>query len=95
MSGDISKKIVLWPVLEKLLPVFSSKIFIISGLTFRSLIHFFKKILFEREKEGTEERAKWGGVGWRGAEQREKQTPHTAGSPTWALIPGPWDHDLS
>jgi len=27
--------------------------------------------------------------------EREKQTPHGAGSPMWDSIPGPWDYDLS
>ena len=46
---------------------------------------FFKDFisLFERQRT------------WRGEEQREKQTPCWAGSPTQDSIPGPWDHDLS
>ena len=31
----------------------------------------------------------------RGEGQREKQTPHRAGSPMWDPIPGLQDHDLS
>ena len=31
----------------------------------------------------------------RGGGQREKQSPHGAGSPTQDSIPAPWDHDLS
>jgi len=31
----------------------------------------------------------------RGKGQREKQTPHKAGSPKWDSIPGLQDHDLS
>ena len=38
--GGGSKKVLLLVVLESLLPMFSSKSFIVSGLTFRSLIHF-------------------------------------------------------
>ena len=33
-------KMLLWLLSEKLLPMFSSRIFMISGLTFRSLFHF-------------------------------------------------------
>ena len=35
-----SKKILLWFMSKSVLPLFSSKSFIVSGLTFRSLIHF-------------------------------------------------------
>ena len=38
--GGGSKKILLRYMLKSVLPVFSSKSFIVSGLTFRSLIHF-------------------------------------------------------
>ena len=38
--GDGSQKILLWFVSKSVLPVFSSRSFIVSGLTFRSLIHF-------------------------------------------------------
>ena len=38
--GDISEKILLWEMSEILLPVFSSRIFMILSLTFKSLIHF-------------------------------------------------------
>ena len=46
---------------------------------------FFLMILFlwEREKESMSK------------EERERETPHWAGSPTQGSIPGPWDHDLS
>ena len=42
--GDVSCKKLLWPISKRLLPVFSSKIFMVSGLIFRSLNHF--KFLF-------------------------------------------------
>ena len=35
-----SKKMLLWHMSESIQPVFSSKTFIVSGLIFRSLIHF-------------------------------------------------------
>ena len=35
-----SKKILLWFMSKSILPMFSSKSFIVSGLTFKSLIHF-------------------------------------------------------
>ena len=38
--GGESKKIFLWFMSKSVLPMFSSKSFIMSGLTFRSLIHF-------------------------------------------------------
>ena len=38
--GDGFKKMLLWFMSECILPKFSSKSFIVSGLTFRSLIHF-------------------------------------------------------
>ena len=38
--GGGSKKILLWVMSKSVPPVFSSKSFIVSGLTFRSLIHF-------------------------------------------------------
>ena len=38
--GGGSKKILLWFMSKSVLPVFSSKSFIVSGLIFRSLIHF-------------------------------------------------------
>ena len=38
--GGILKKILLCFMSETVMPVFSSKSFIVSGLTFRSLIHF-------------------------------------------------------
>ena len=37
--GSESKQILLWFMSESVLPMFSSKSFIVSGLTFRSLIH--------------------------------------------------------
>uniref|UniRef100_A0ABI7XB88 Uncharacterized protein n=1 Tax=Felis catus TaxID=9685 RepID=A0ABI7XB88_FELCA len=39
-SGNIPRKMLLWPMSEKLLPVLSSRIFMVSGLTFRFFIHF-------------------------------------------------------
>ena len=38
--GGGSYRILLWFMLESVLPIFSSRSFIVSGLTFRSLIHF-------------------------------------------------------
>ena len=38
--GDGSQRILLWFMLESVLPTFSSKSFIVSGLTIRSLTHF-------------------------------------------------------
>ena len=38
--GDIFDKILLRAMSENLLPVFSCRIFMVSGLTFKSLIHF-------------------------------------------------------
>ena len=38
--GGGSKRILLWFMSKSVLPMFSSKYFIVSGLTFRSLIHF-------------------------------------------------------
>ena len=38
--GGGSKKVLLWFMSESVLPMFSSRSFIVSGLTFRSLIHF-------------------------------------------------------
>ena len=38
--GGGSKKILLWFLSKSVLPMFSSKSFIVSSLTFRSLIHF-------------------------------------------------------
>ena len=39
-GGTISNKILVWAMFEILLPMFSSRIFMVSGLTFKSLIHF-------------------------------------------------------
>ena len=39
-QGDGSKRILLWFMSESVLPRFSPKSFIVSGLTFRSIIHF-------------------------------------------------------
>ena len=39
-KGSESKRVLLWFMSKCVLPVFSSKSFIVSGLTFRSLIHF-------------------------------------------------------
>ena len=47
----------------------------------------FLKTLFERESV-------WESTSGREG-QREKQTPHWAGSPMRGSNPGPWDHDLS
>ena len=38
--GDRSKKLLLRFMSKSVLPMFSSRSFIVSGLTFRSLIHF-------------------------------------------------------
>ena len=38
--GDESKKIFPWFMSQSVFPMFSSKSFIVSGLTFRSLIYF-------------------------------------------------------
>ena len=38
--GGGSKKILLWFMSKSVLPMFSSRSFIVSGLKFRSLIHF-------------------------------------------------------
>ena len=38
--GDKSKKILLWFMSKSVLPTFSSRSFMVSSLTFRSLIHF-------------------------------------------------------
>ena len=38
--GSWSKRLLLWYIPKNVLPIFSSKSFIVSGLTFRSLIHF-------------------------------------------------------
>ena len=46
--GDRSKKILLRPVSERLLPMFSSRSFVVSGLTFKSLTHF--EFIFVYEK---------------------------------------------
>ena len=39
-SGDTSRKMLLRPMSKKLLPGFSSRIFMVSGLTFSSLVLF-------------------------------------------------------
>ena len=39
-QGGGSKRIMLWFMSKSILPMFFSKIFIVSGLIFRSLIHF-------------------------------------------------------
>ena len=44
--GDGSKKILLQFMSESVLPVFSSRSFIVFGLTFRSLIHFELTFLY-------------------------------------------------
>jgi len=52
-------------------------------------INLFLKILFEREHERERERVRTNG----GGVEREAESL-LSGSPTWDLIPGPWDHDL-
>ena len=37
---EVSQRILLWFMSDSVLPMFSSRIYIVSGLTFRSLIHF-------------------------------------------------------
>ena len=39
-QGDTSAKILLWQMSEILLPIFPSRIFMVSNLTFKLLIHF-------------------------------------------------------
>ena len=51
---------------------------------------FIFKILFIFEKMQKRAQAEGAAEG-----ERENQTPHWAGSPTWNSILGPWDHDLS
>ena len=48
--GDESKKILLWFMLKSVLPMFSSSSFIVSSLTFRSLIHFEFIFLYDDRK---------------------------------------------
>ena len=45
--GGGSKKILLWFMSKNALPMFSSESFIVSGLTFRSLIHFENSLGFD------------------------------------------------
>ena len=47
-------------------------------------IYLFLKLIYLRKKEHEQ-----------GKDQRQKQTPPWAGSPTHGLIPGPQGHDLS
>ena len=54
------------------------------------LIIFLRFYLFERE---TEYMHMWVGEGRE--RDRDKQTPYWVQSWMWALIPGPWDHDVS
>ena len=50
---------------------------------------------FERQRERVRERTS-GGEGQKERERDHlKQTPHSAESLTWGLIPQPWDHDRS
>ena len=55
----------------------------------RNDIFIFLKILFLylRERKSTSRSGK--------QMEREKQTPHWAGSSMWNSIPGPWDPNLS
>ena len=57
------------------------------------LFFFFFKILltYLREREHKRECTSWG----EGPREREKQTPHWAGSPMLGSILGPWVHDLT
>ena len=45
--GDIADKILLQAMSEILLPVFSSRIFMVWGLTFKSLIHFEFTVVYD------------------------------------------------
>ena len=45
------------------------------------ILYFLKSYLFERKRENTSREE--------GQKEREKQTPHLAGSPVQGLIPGP------
>ena len=45
--GDGSEKVLLWFMSESVWPLFSSKSFTVSGLLFRSLIHF--EFIFVRQ----------------------------------------------
>ena len=50
VSGDILRKMLQPPTSETLLPIFSSRIFMVSGLTFRCLIHFEFIFVFGERK---------------------------------------------
>ena len=49
--GDRSKKILLWFISESVLPMFSSRSFAVSSLTFRPLIHFEFSFVCSVEKD--------------------------------------------
>ena len=58
--GCGSKKVLLWFMSKSVFPMFSSKSFIVSGLTFRSLIHFeFIFVRSEERRVGKECRSRW------------------------------------
>lgn len=55
---------------------------------------FFKKFIWDQERERGRENARaWAGK--EGQREREKKASPGAGSLIWDLIPVPWDHDLS
>ena len=54
--------------------------------THHSVSFFLRFYLFERKRAQEQGEGKG---------EREKQTPHWAGSLSQGWIPGPWDHDLS
>ena len=79
---DVSCKKLLWPSSKRVLPVFSSRIFVFVFVFFCFFFYFYLfMIVTEREKERQRHR------------QREKQAPCT-GSPTWDSIPGLQDRAL-
>jgi len=55
------------------------------------MVFFFKIFKIYSFERDTEREHKQG----ERQRERKKQTPCSAGSPTWGSIPGPWDHDLS
>ena len=64
--GDGVKNILLWFMSKSVLPMFSSKSFIVSGLIYRSLIHFeltfvygVKECRSEERRVGKECRSRW------------------------------------
>lgn len=54
----------------------------------RSFYIFFKILLIYLFEKTEQNQGEW-------QREREKQTPHRAGSLTQGSIPGPWDHELS